>query len=227
LIALRDNSQNRGIASLAIAAAVVLHVWLIWLLFQQQVEIVRRPPPEVILLQPPVSPAHPKPVVPPKKILLPKPVVVQKPVVTKRIIVKMARRGFAKPHAAPRPLHFAVTAPLAGLGLDIGTPAGGNGQPGEIDTFDDAVKQRIAAAKTYPPGLKGFWNECVVSYRVTVDRGGQLLDYKIYGCGNAFLDSAAAAAVLSAQPYPVPPNFGGTRYDVFGSLIFKSKGAQP
>jgi TonB family protein len=83
------------------------------------------------------------------------------------------------------------------------------------------VKQRIEAAKTYPPGLAHMWNECVVSYSVTIDRNGALLDYKLWRCGDPFLDSAARAAILMAAPFPLPPNFGGSQYTVFGSLVFK------
>ena len=119
-------------------------------------------------------------------------------------------------------MHFAGNTSDTGLGLNLAPPSSGTGT-GSVGAFDDAVKQRIEAAKTYPPAIKGMWNECTVSYRVSVNRTGQLLSYRLYGCGNPFLDSAARAAILTASPFPVPPDFGGTAYDVYGSLIFKQK----
>ncbi len=101
----------------------------------------------------------------------------------------------------------------------------GRGQ-GSLASFSDGVNQRIASFKTYPPGLPSshglkFWMECVVSYRVTIARNGGLIRYKLFGCDNPYLDAAARAAILLASPYPVPPDFGGSRYDIYGSLIFK------
>lgn len=121
-------------------------------------------------------------------------------------------------------MHFGAAGSAAGLGLNLGTPSSGsaNGH-GSMGDFDDAVKRRIQEAKTYPPGLPYTWDECVVEYSVTVDRTGQLLDYKLYGCGNPYLDSAARAAILTASPFPVPPDFGGSEYTVYGSLVFKHR----
>ncbi len=119
-------------------------------------------------------------------------------------------------------MHFSAAGADDGLGLDIGTPSGGTGH-GSLGDFDDAVKQRILAAKTYPPGMKYVWNECVIEYRVTVDHTGQLLNYSITGCDNPFLESAARAAIISASPFPVPPDFGGTQYDVYGTLVYKQR----
>ena len=121
-------------------------------------------------------------------------------------------------------MHFGAEGAQAGLGMDLGTPAGGGGNGHDLmGAFDDAVKQRIQEAKTYPPGLPYMWNECVVEYSVTIDRNGQFLDYKLWGCGDPFLDSAARAAILMAAPFPLPPDYGGNQYTVFGSLVFKHR----
>jgi outer membrane biosynthesis protein TonB len=120
------------------------------------------------------------------------------------------------------PSHFGTAGAQSGLGLDLASPGGGGGNgQGSIGAYDDAVKQSIQAAKTYPPGIPYEWNECVVEYQVTVDRNGQLLGYKLYGCDDPFLDSAARAAILMAAPFPVPPDFGASQYTIFGSLVFK------
>ena len=118
-------------------------------------------------------------------------------------------------------MHFTAAGDAADLGMNIGAPAGGGGNgQGGLDAFDDAVKQRVEAAKTYPAGPPDMWMDCVIEYQVTVNQAGQLLSYQIYPCGNPFLESAARAAILTASPYPVPPNFGGSQYTVFGSLIY-------
>jgi outer membrane biosynthesis protein TonB len=224
------NPRHRIIAGFAVLAALLLHGLLVWLLFQQTV-VVAAPRPISVFLVRPTAVAAPKP----KAVNVPVP----KPVVHAPVPVAVDLKPQSRPrehHAVRRvvipqpqiPLvpHFTPSTD-SGLGLDLGPPASGssNGQA-LLTGFDDAVKQRIEAEKTYPPGMAPyhgmtFWNECIVSYRVTVDRYGDLLGYKLYGCGNPFLDSATRAAILMASPFPVPPDFGGDHYDIYGSLIFK------
>jgi hypothetical protein len=211
-------------AGSAIAVALLLHVVLGWLLLQQSVFAVRAPAPmdvELVRLPPPALPAKPV-VVTPKPV--PKTVIHISPVPVTHVKIRSAARHVAPHMAPPAPKirHFNQANADSGLGLDLSTPDAGNGQ-GSLGNFEDSVKERIAAAKTYPPGIKGIWNECVENYRVTVAGNGALVSYKLYGCGNPFLDAAARAAILVAAPYPVPPNFGGTQYDVYGSLIFKKQ----
>jgi len=215
---LRD---ERGFASAAIFASLVLHLLLAWCVLRHVADVT--PPPHFIA----VTLVRPQPVPPPKP-----PAVQKKPVSAPSVPKPVARAApgliiQAKPklrvqqaRPAPPVAHFGTSGVEAGLGLGLGTPSGGNGH-GSIGDFDDAVKQRIEAAKTYPPGIPYIWNECVVEYQVTVNQAGQLLSYKLYGCDDPFLDSAARAAILMASPFPVPPNFGGSQYTVFGSLVFK------
>jgi outer membrane biosynthesis protein TonB len=231
-----DSTHNdRSFASVAIFASLVLHGLLAWFILQHVVDVV--PPPHFIsvMLVRPAPPPPPKPAVPPKPVTIapvpvPKPVThTAPPLVTKPIphpsaqehsLVK--RQTAERTKAGPPVMHFGAAGDEAGLGMDLGTPNSGtaNGQ-GSLGDFDDAVKQRIEAAKTYPPGIPYMWNECVVEYQVTVDPSGNLLSYKLYGCDDPFLDSAARAAILMASPFPTPPNFGGSHYTVFGSLVFK------
>jgi protein TonB len=215
--------HDKGWAGAAILVSAVLHILLAWAVLRLVIDVV--PPPRIIhvILVRPKPPPPPKPVAAKKTAPVPRAPPVPKPI----------------PHAAPRPItqakpnmrvqrsmpappvgHFGTSGAGAGLGLNIGSPSGGGGA-GSIGNFDDAVKQRIQAAKTYPPGIPYMWNECVVEYQVTVDTTGQLVSYKLYGCNDPFLDSAARAAILMASPFPVPPNFGGSQYTVFGSLVFK------
>jgi periplasmic protein TonB len=226
--------QDRGFASFAIFMSLLLHGLIAWFILQHVVDVV--PPAHFIsvVLVRPTPPPPPKPVAPPK------PAIISPPPISKPLphiippAVKPAPRPQAQEHSlvrrptvqrtkpGPSVRHFGAAGNEAGLGLDLGPPGIGtaNGQ-GSLAGFDDAVKQRIEAAKTYPPGIPYMWNECVVEYQVTIDRAGQLLSYKLYGCDDPFLDSAARAAILMASPFPAPPDFGGSHYTVFGSLVFK------
>ena len=225
--------HHRGIAGLAILVALLLHTLLAWLVLQQTVVVARpRPPISVFVVRPP-----PVTVPKPKAVTVPVPKPVVHPSVPVVIHVKPqshpqqhnAARHLAVPQRQPPPVPHFNQSTDSGLGLDLGPPVSGNSNGQSLLAgFDDSVKQRIQANKTYPPGMAPsngltFWNQCVVSYRVTVDRYGGLLSYKLYGCGNPFLDSAARAAILMASPFPVPPDFGGNRFDVYGSLVFKQK----
>jgi outer membrane biosynthesis protein TonB len=189
----------------------------------QQGVIAMPPRPPVL-----VTVLRPAPVVAPRPAPKPVPKLLPKPVPKPMIVVKAPRlREMTRAQAPPRPRpappvnHFAA-AMDNGLNLNLAPPPSGTGH-GSMGAFDDAVKQQIMAHKTYPPGLKGMWDECVVSYRVTVDRSGQMLSYQLFGCGNPFLDSAARAAILLANPFPVPPDFGGSHDDVYGSLVFRGQ----
>jgi len=228
---LESIEDNRRFAAVAVFASIVLHIILAGLVVKMAVQTT--PPPrfiavDLVRLPPPVVKPVPKPVPKPKPVLLPKPVAVTRPVPHPVPEHQAPAHGHLpriiaeRPRPAPPAMHFGAAGAQAGLGLDLGTPAGGSGQ-GSMDGFDDSVKARIEAAKTYPPGLPGTWNECAIDYSVTIDRNGQLVDYKLWGCGDPFLDSAARAAILVAGPFPPPPDFGGAQYTVFGTLIFKGK----
>jgi outer membrane biosynthesis protein TonB len=234
---LESIEDNRRYAAVAILASIVLHIMLACLVVKMAVQYT--PPPhfisvEVVRLRSsvvkPVPKLMPKPVVKPKPV--PKPVLLPKPVAVSRPVLHavpqhhalehshVTRQIVALPKSAPPAMRFGSAGAQAGLGLDLGAPAGGSGR-GSMDGFDDSVKARIEAAKTYPPGMPHTWNECAISYSVTIDRNGQMVDYKLWGCGDPFLDSAARAAIITAGPFAPPPDFGGSQYTVFGTLIFK------
>lgn len=209
------------------------------------VTLIREPPP----LRLPPKPVPPKPVPPPPR-PIPRPMPVPRPAApSPRPIPKpvphapphpitharpnlLAQRRAPIPRpttratrAGPPVMHFGSAGAEAGLGLDLGAPSGGGGgatgaSHGSIDGFAESVKRRIQSMKTYPPGLPYLPMECIVEYRVTVDARGNMIDYRITGCGNPFLDSATRAAILKAAPFARPPDFGGTRYDVYGTLIY-------
>lgn len=89
--------------------------------------------------------------------------------------------------------------------------------------YADKVKSKIIAAKVYPAEAMKKLQECFVSYTVTVDRNGNMLDYDIDKCGHELLDQAVRNAILGAAPFPVPPDMGAERYDIHGSLVFRLK----
>ncbi len=76
---------------------------------------------------------------------------------------------------------------------------------------------------TPPTNGPKYWSACVVRYRLTVARNGALIRYKLFGCDNPYLDSATIADILRAAPYPVPPNFSGTEYNVYGSKVYNKR----
>ena len=217
--------HDRGWGGSAVFVSVILHLLLAWAVLRMVIDVV--PPPRVISVI--VVRQPPKPIVRPQ----PQPATASAPPVAKPIphappgpVTRAKPRARARPAKvlpAP-PSHFGSAGAQSGLGLDLSSPGGGGGNgTGSIGAYDDAVKQRIQATKTYPPGIPDMWNECVVEYQVTVGRSGQLLKYELYGCDDPFLDSAARAAILMAAPFPVPPDFGGAQYTIFGSLVFKHR----
>lgn len=233
---------------LAIGVSVLAHALLFWLVLRIVFQTTERPAPLAVTLvhvPPPAIPRPPPPPPPPKPPpAKPKPVTrpvlpaspPPAPVPLRRAAprpVTAARPNRIVPRPAPARRPIARTAPVgppvmhfgaadeSGLGLDLGTPSGGGGSGhGSIDAFDEAVKRRIQSMKTYPPGLPYMPMECIVEYRVSVDRNGNMIDYRLTGCGNAFLDSATRAAILKAAPFARPPDFGGNRYDVYGTMIY-------
>ncbi len=223
-------SDNKGFGPLAVLASVLVHLWLAWLFLTHRFEETLPHPPVIVFLarQTEVVPPPAKPVELPHPVVTPPVAPLPAHRVTPERVIRAKPSRLApqpetvtppSPPATPAkasPLHFGAAGSDSDLDLDSGE---GNGHAA-IAAFDDDVKKRILAAKTYPPGLPHIWNECVVGYRVTVDRTGQLLDYKIDGCGNPFLDSATRSAILKASPFPVPPNFGGEKYDIYGSLVY-------
>jgi periplasmic protein TonB len=226
---------DRSIASIAILGSLLLHLLLAWVVLRHAYEEVRPgrilsvtlvrvpppPPPKPRPVEKPVA-ASPPPVPKPVPQAAPGPVALPKPKALAQQHSTQERKSMAKTIEGPPVMHFGAAGAAPGLGLDLGTPSGGGGSGhGSIGAFDDEVKSKIEAAKTYPPGIPYMWNECVVEYQVTVDASGNLLNYKLYGCNDPFLDSAARAAILMASPFPVPPDFGGSHYTVFGSLVFK------
>jgi protein TonB len=208
--ALPASPVSRGAA---IAVTALLHVLALWMVARLPAERPTLPHPVMLMLFQTREPE--KAVEPPKLPLeLPKQIKAKLP---EAPVVSLPQPLREKEE---RVLHFSAPEQNDGLAVDLEGPESGPSHAAVTD-FADRVRKRIQAAKTYPAALARMHNECVINYRVSVDRQGQLLDYRIEGCGNPFLESAARAAVIKAAPYPLPPEFAGERYDVFGSLIYR------
>ena len=213
--------------SLAFNAAIVWGVL--------QVRFAKPPVPERVVeltLELPPPPPPPLPPPPPEE---------KKPVhkVTTRIARSTTQR-LAKPvqsTVAPTdpgpPVHFldpagevqegsgAIGGGQAGTGKTKGSERRGMHAPSD---YADKVKARIIAAKSYPAEAIKKFQECFISYVVTVDRNGNLIDSRIDTCGHPLLDQAARDAIAKAGPFPAPPDTGAERYDIHGSLIFRLDG---
>jgi protein TonB len=86
--------------------------------------------------------------------------------------------------------------------------------------YAEKVKTRVNAAIVYPADAKRFLQQCWVEYTLTVDRNGNMLNYRIENCGDDRLDAAAQAALIKGGPYPPPPDSGAASYEIHGALVF-------
>ena len=133
---------DSGQVTIAIFASLFLHLVLVWFLLHYVIAIVT--PPRVFT------------------VVFIRPATLDSP----------AKQPTGTRSGIPASMHFTAAGDTADLGMDLGPPAagGGNGKGG-LDAFDDAVKHRIEAVKTYPMGPPKMWMACVIEYQVTVNRG--------------------------------------------------------
>ena len=122
--------------------------------------------------------------------------------------------------ASPPAGHFAASTDT-GLGLDVGTVAGGGaGSRGTLAGFEDLVRRRIVAGKRQPDLAWNRRNTCVVGYKVHIGTDGRLSGFSIDSCAVPEINEAARAAIQQAA-YPRPPELGASSYEVHGSLVFR------
>lgn len=204
-----------------------------WVLAVVQVRFSQAPPAppplelELVMEQPKPPPPPP----PPPKAQ--KPVIPKTPSRTVRTVASTADKPLQKetPPVDPGPpVHFLDPEGDVAEGAgDVGAARGRSAPPKAParrgmhvpSDYADAVKSRIVAARVYPDSARQQFQECFVSYTVTVNRQGALLSYDIDRCGNDLLNQAARTAIEQAAPFPVPPDQGGDRYDIHGSLVFR------
>jgi protein TonB len=132
------------------------------------------------------------------------------------------RAAAQAPAVASHALHFGAASADTGLGLDVGTQAGGGAASrGSLADFEAAVKQKILAGKRQPGLAWDRRNTCVVNYTVNVSRAGAISGFTIAPCAVPEINQAARDAIQAAAPFPVPPDLGAATYAVHGTLIFR------
>ncbi len=133
-----------------------------------------------------------------------------------RAILRVAPSG-------PPAAHFGLAGGDTGLGVAIATTRGGGGGArgrGSLGDFEAAVKHAILLHKVQPVLAWDRRNTCVVNYTASVAPDGSLAGLSIDPCAIPEINEAARTAIRSAAPFPPPPDLGGRRYDVHGTLIF-------
>jgi protein TonB len=173
-----------------------------------------KPPPKPKPPEPKVQPPTPPTPPPPAAVAPPKPP-------PPAPVHRAAKPAPAELHAEPGPpVHFfAPNGSAPPSSLPSGNGAGGFVQHAPSD-YADRVNARIVAARTYPAEAKLKHRECVIPYRVTVDRQGNLLSYKIDPCNDPEINAAAEAAIKKAAPYDPPPFAGAEQYVIYHTQIF-------
>lgn len=79
---------------------------------------------------------------------------------------------------------------------------------------------KIAAGR-YPKAAQMRRQEGRVTYRLTLNPQGELIDYKIKSSGIESLDQAAEEALRAAAPFPKLPALGASSYQLTGAITFK------
>lgn len=106
----------------------------------------------------------------------------------------------APPVMAPPPVEAAVTSDFANL-----------------------IFERIAriARRSYPDSAILRHQQGKVTYHLTLDRDGDLLDHRIEPSGIDSLDRAAEQALLAAAPFPKPPDLNARSYRISGAIDYR------
>ncbi|HEX5746337.1 MAG TPA: energy transducer TonB [Archangium sp.] len=114
-----------------------------------------------------------------------------------------------------------------GIGAVAGSPGGGVGGAGALmppppppppsltreqrqsltsSYLQELLRSRIAARFQYPPQAEELGLEGVVTLRVSIGHGGQLLGMRVHGpCPHPMLCDAALRTVRESLPFPPPP----------------------
>ena len=87
--------------------------------------------------------------------------------------------------------------------------------------YAEIVKAKIIAAKVYPQDAQQKQQQCKVAYQVNIDKRGNIASYEIEPCPVDSLNTATRNAILKAAPFPPPPDFTGSFFELYGSLIFR------
>lgn len=218
-----DRPTTQRLVSLGVVAA--LHAVLILLLLSPSAHVEVAVPlvlQAVRIVTPRTPPSKPPQLAPvlktPDLAMLPAPdilIAVPKVAAAPRAIVQVER-------PAPAVSHFGPATDDAGLGVEAAVSGGGGARGrGSLGDFQAAVRRAVLARRVQPRLAWDRRNTCVINYTVTVARDGSLAGLSIDPCAVPEINTAAAAAIRAAAPFPPPPDLGATRTDVHGILIFK------
>ncbi|MBV2235032.1 MAG: TonB C-terminal domain-containing protein [Sterolibacterium sp.] len=226
---------------LALAISLICHGLLLWLMPRLDSSAPVRPQKIALAVRLAARPAPP-PVPPPPAEPLPRPAITSPP--SPQPTPRLTRPTPSAASVATVPaVEDAPPPPQAPPALPVpprhqmkaaGNRAAGSGRPdgvragqGSIGThvyappdYAEKVKTRVNAAIVYPADARRFLQQCWVEYTLTVDRNGNLLNYRIENCGDDRLDAAAQAALIKGGPYPSPPDSGAESYEIHGALVF-------
>ncbi len=217
-----DRPVLRRALSLCVVAG--LHALLIALIATQSTTVLRLLPREFVSMR--ILPSNPPPTPPPP--LTPTLRAPDLPAPPLPDIVMAQTQAPPAPRAvrraaprAPAVAHFGPATDDMGLGVDVAaTAAGGASGRGSLATFQAAVKRAVLARRVQPTLAWDRRNTCVVNYTVSVAPDGSLAGLHIDPCAVPEINAAAEAAIRAAAPFPPPPDLGGARTDVHGTLIF-------
>lgn len=238
------NDERRSLL-LALSISLICHVLLLWFLPHMQGRPVQPEQKIVLAVKLASPPAPPPPAEPaPPPVATPQPTSPQRaPALTRSTPAPVAIAPAPVVEEPPPPLQPAspslpspprhqmkAASGRSAEGSRRGTARSGSGSgSGNIyapPDYAEKVKTRVNAAIVYPADAKRFLQQCWVEYTLTVDRNGNLLNYRIENCGDDRLDAAAQAALIKGGPYPPPPSppslpdGGAASYEIHGALVF-------
>jgi protein TonB len=182
------------------------------------------PSPAEAVLKP--LPAFPKLAPPPPAPLPPKPLVTTS-ATTERLLPKPPKSPPPKPPAPdappvldppPSPASEAAATPVSGSKAASNTLQGDAAAPraaGPPPDYLGLIRGRLEKAKRYPPAARAAGQEGTVRLAFTLDRGGQLINWKIVASsGVGLLDEETEALVQRASFPPFPASLDQDRLEL-------------
>lgn len=207
--------------SIALHAAAVLLVWQ-WSSHFEPSPPAKEQTIEMILEQPPqelVPPSPPKVLTPPDPAPRVQPV---QPRVAAAVPQQQAVEVpvNALPQAEVPPVPEAPPVPPVAAAPPKPAADQPDGVPSDYVNQVFARINKIAAGR-YPKAAQMRRQEGRVTYRLTLNPQGELIDYKIKSSGIEALDQAAEEALRAAAPFPKLPALGASSYQLTGAITFK------
>ncbi|MDP2024918.1 TonB family protein [Sulfuriferula sp.] len=217
--------RTGSVVSITLHAAAVLIVWQ-WSSHYEAPTPAKEHTIEMILEQPPQELVQPSP---PKVLTPPDPAPRVQPIQPRVAAAVPQQQAVevpvnALPKAEVPPVPEAPPAPPVAAATPVPTPKPAAVQPDGVPSdYVNEVFARInkIAAGRYPKAAQMRRQEGRVTYRLTLNPQGELIDYKIKSSGIESLDQAAEEALRAAAPFPKLPALGASSYQLTGAITFK------